>query len=45
MKLNRNNRTVKNLKEIRTSLNSLMSSREIREKMVQRLELNIVRVV
>jgi len=45
MKLNQN-KIFKNKKsEIRAAVNSLMSSRAIREKMVQRLELSIVRVV
>jgi len=45
MKLNQN-KIFKNKKsEIRKAVNSLMNSRAIREKMVQRLELSIVRVV
>lgn len=45
MKLNRNNIFIQKKNEIRKAVNSLMNSKAIREKMVERLELSIVKVV
>ncbi len=45
MKLNRNTIFTQRKNEFRKAVNSLMSSKAIREKMVEKLELSIVRVV
>lgn len=45
MALNKNKLFTQKKNEIRRAVNSLMSSRAIREKMIERLELSIVKVV
>jgi len=45
MKLNSNKIFTQKKNEIRKAVNTLMSSRAIREKMIERLELSIVKVV
>lgn len=45
MTLNSNKVFIQKKNEIRKAVNSLMNSRAIREKMVERLELSVVKVV
>jgi len=45
MILNKKDKKTYNFKTLRKSLNTLMSSKEVRNKIIQSLEMNIVKVV